>query len=81
MVTTAGILYVVFGTVLFFFWVYGIVSFYYDMKRQVIPLLRRYRSGDGDGGESGTAGDADADPDPGLDGEERLKQLYGDPDE
>jgi len=81
MVTTAGILYVVFGTVLFFFWVYGIVSFYYDMKRQVIPFLRRYRSGDANGGESGTAGDADPDPDPDFDGEERLKQLYGDPDE
>ncbi|MFW6320561.1 MAG: hypothetical protein ACOC0Z_01815 [Halohasta sp.] len=32
-------------TVLFFFWVYGIVSFGYDLKNKIIPGIRRYRAG------------------------------------
>jgi len=67
MVTTAGVLYVVFGTLLFFFWVYGIVSFYYDLKRQILPFLREHR-----GDEEPDAEERE------LDREERLKRLYGD---
>jgi len=67
MVTTAGVLYVVFGTLLFFFWVYGIVSFYYDLKRQILPFLREYRGDDEPDAE-------EREPDR----EERLKRLYGD---
>lgn len=43
MITTDGVLYLVIGTVLFFFWVYGIVSFVVDVKRQIIPWLRARR--------------------------------------
>ncbi len=31
--------------VLFFFWVYGIVSFAFDLKNRIIPGLLRYRRG------------------------------------
>ena len=30
---------------LFFFWVYGIVSFAFDLKNEIIPGLLRYRRG------------------------------------
>jgi hypothetical protein len=43
MVTTMGMIYMAFGTLLFGFWIYGIISFYYDMKRQVIPYLHARR--------------------------------------
>ena len=32
-------------TVLFFFWVYGIVSFVLDVKNKLIPGVQRYRRG------------------------------------
>ncbi|AHG01615.1 hypothetical protein HALLA_04240 (plasmid) [Halostagnicola larsenii XH-48] len=31
--------------VLFFFWIYGIVSFARDVKRRVIPGIKQYRRG------------------------------------
>lgn len=31
--------------VLFFFWVYGIVSFAFDLKRTILPGIVRYRRG------------------------------------
>lgn len=31
--------------VLFFFWVYGIVSFAFDLKNRIIPGLLQYRRG------------------------------------
>jgi len=33
------------GTVLFFFWMYGIVSFGLDMKNKVVPGVRQYWRG------------------------------------
>ena len=36
--TYAGIM-----TLLFFFWVYGIVSFGFDLKNKFVPAVRRYR--------------------------------------
>lgn len=41
MVTTTGWLYLVGGTVLFFFWAYGIVSFALDCKNVYLPALGR----------------------------------------
>ncbi|WP_135830408.1 hypothetical protein [Halorussus halobius] len=41
MVTTLGWLYLVGGTVLFFFWAYGIASFALDCKNTYLPALRR----------------------------------------
>lgn len=32
------------GTLLFFFWAYGIVSFVLDVKNYAVPALRRYRT-------------------------------------
>ncbi|CCQ33048.1 hypothetical protein HLRTI_001067 [Halorhabdus tiamatea SARL4B] len=32
-------------TILFFFWIYGIVSFALDVKNKIIPGLRAYRRG------------------------------------
>ncbi|MFP8956196.1 hypothetical protein ACLI4Y_05670 [Natrialbaceae archaeon A-CW3] len=32
-------------TILFFFWIYGIVSFVLDLKNKIIPGLRKYRRG------------------------------------
>jgi len=40
MVTTLGLLYLVGGTVLFFFWAYGIVSFVLDCKNTFLPAIR-----------------------------------------
>jgi hypothetical protein len=31
--------------VLFFFWIYGIISFVLDLKHKVIPGIRQYRRG------------------------------------
>ena len=31
--------------VLFFFWIYGIVSFVLDVKNKIIPGIRQYRRG------------------------------------
>lgn len=59
--------YFAFGTLLFFFWVYGIVSFVVDLRRQIIPWVRARWSDSGD-----DDGDAETD---------RLAELYGDPDD
>lgn len=40
LVYTAGVL------VLFFFWIYGIVTFVRDLKNYVIPAYRQYRRDD-----------------------------------
>lgn len=37
-----GWLYLAGGTVLFFFWVYGIVSFVLDCKNRYVPAARRF---------------------------------------
>ncbi|WP_440767073.1 hypothetical protein [Natronorubrum sp. DTA7] len=42
MVTTAGALFIISAVVLFFFWIYGIVSFYFDLRYQFIPAAREY---------------------------------------
>ncbi|WP_137288701.1 hypothetical protein [Natronorubrum halophilum] len=33
------------ATVLFFFWIYGIVSFALDVKCKIVPGIRQYRRG------------------------------------
>ncbi|WP_435154573.1 hypothetical protein [Haladaptatus sp. DFWS20] len=35
-----GLLYFGAGTLLFFFWAYGIVSFVLDLKKKIIPGIR-----------------------------------------
>lgn len=42
MVTTAGALFIVAAVVLFFFWIYGLVSFYFDLRYQFVPTAREY---------------------------------------
>lgn len=42
MVTTTGILFIVAAVVLFFFWIYGIVSFYFDLRYRFLPVVRAY---------------------------------------
>ncbi|WP_435177688.1 hypothetical protein [Halorussus sp. AFM4] len=42
MVTTMGWFYLVGGTVLFFFWAYGIVSFALDCKNKFLPAARTW---------------------------------------
>jgi len=54
------------GTVLFFFWVYGIVSFVLDVKNKFVPYLRRRRAADG----------ADEDDEDETDDLEKVEQLY-----
>jgi hypothetical protein len=61
-------LYFAFGTLLFFFWVYGIVSFVVDLRRQIIPWVRaRWRERRDEESEEAAT--------------ERLADLYGDPDD
>ena len=45
MVTEFGWLYLGGGTVLFFFWAYGLVSFGFDLKNKFVPLGRQYVRG------------------------------------
>lgn len=45
MVSDAVLLYFGGGTVLFFFWVYGIVSFAVDLRKKIIPGIRQYWQG------------------------------------
>jgi hypothetical protein len=45
MVSEAVLLYFGGGTLLFFFWIYGIVSFVFDIKNKIIPGIRQYRRG------------------------------------
>ncbi len=40
MVTELGWFYLGAGTLLFFFWAYGIVSFALDLKHKIIPGIR-----------------------------------------
>jgi len=42
MVTALGWFYLIGGTVLFFFWAYGIVSFVLDAKNKLLPAVRRW---------------------------------------
>ncbi|WP_332899659.1 hypothetical protein [Haladaptatus sp. CMSO5] len=44
MVTTAGWVYLAGGTLLFFFWAYGFVSFASDVKNRFLPALRQLRA-------------------------------------
>ena len=37
--------YFALGTLLFFFWAYGIVSFVLDVKNKLVPGVRRYVRG------------------------------------
>jgi len=46
-----ALLYVGAVVVLFFFWIYGIVSFGRDAKRYLVPAYRRWRRDDADGDE------------------------------
>jgi hypothetical protein len=45
MVSDAVLVYFGAGTLLFFFWVYGIVSFGLDLKNKIIPAIIQYRRG------------------------------------
>lgn len=45
MVTTAALVYIGAVTVLFFFWIYGIVSFILDIKNKIIPGTKQYLRG------------------------------------
>lgn len=45
MVSDAALMYFGAGTLLFFFWVYGIVSFGFDIKNKIIPGIKQYRRG------------------------------------
>ena len=37
--------YFALGTLLFFFWVYGIASFALDLKNEIVPGIRQYLRG------------------------------------
>ncbi|MFC6963599.1 hypothetical protein [Halocatena marina] len=45
MVADSLLVYFGAGTLLFFFWAYGIVSFALDMKNKIIPSVKQYRRG------------------------------------
>jgi len=45
MVTTFGWAYLVAGTLLFFFWAYGIVRFVMDVRSIYLPKARQYLRG------------------------------------
>lgn len=53
--------------VLFFFWVYGIVSFAFDLKNKILPGIVQYRRG---------RRKLKAEQDEEAEREEREKQLY-----
>lgn len=55
------------GTVLFFFWMYGIVSFAVDLKNKILPGWRQYRRGRKSAKEQNSAE---------SEREEKEKQLY-----
>lgn len=44
MITELAWFYVGGLTLLFFFWVYGIVSFARDVRRKLLPAIRQYRA-------------------------------------
>ncbi|MFC6733267.1 MULTISPECIES: hypothetical protein [unclassified Haladaptatus] len=64
--TTAGWFYLAGGTLLFFFWAYGIVSFARDLKNRFIPALLALR---------GQREESDADDQPAQHDDQR-QQLY-----
>lgn len=65
-------LYFLFGTVLFFFWIYGIISFIVDLRRKIIPWFRaRWKKKASE--PSGPDSDLELDPET-----EQLRELYGD---
>jgi hypothetical protein len=66
MVTTLGWFYLIGGTVLFFFWAYGIVSFVLDVKNTFLPAARRWLAA-----RRADAGEAESETDP----EETERQL------
>jgi len=45
MVSTPTLVYVSAVTILFFFWIYGIVSFILDIKNKIIPGAKQYLRG------------------------------------
>lgn len=55
------------GTLLFFFWVYGIAAFARDVRRRYLPAIRRFRAARR---ESKAAAEREAER------EERERQLY-----
>ncbi|WP_134670527.1 hypothetical protein [Halorussus marinus] len=67
MVTTFGWFYLVGGTVLFFFWAYGIVSFALDVKNKFVPAAKQWR-------DSRKRARADAEAE--AEREETERQLY-----
>lgn len=42
MVNALGLLYIAAVTLLFFFWVYGLVAFVRDSRQKYVPALKRY---------------------------------------
>lgn len=42
MPTTAGYLYIIAMSVLFFLWIYGAVSLYFDLRYRYLPWLRSW---------------------------------------
>lgn len=45
MVSAATLVYFGGGTLLFFFWAYGLVSFVLDLKNKIIPGIKQYLRG------------------------------------
>lgn len=41
MMTTQGAIFIVAVTILFFFWIYGIISFYFDLRYRFLPFVAR----------------------------------------
>lgn len=48
MPTLTGIVYIVAVTVLFFFWMYGLVSFYFDLRHRFLPRVYAWLRSDDD---------------------------------
>lgn len=48
MPTLTGFAYLAAVTILFFFWIYGIVSFYFDLRHRFLPRLYAWLRDDGD---------------------------------
>ncbi len=69
----SALLYFLIGTILFFFWIYGIVSFLVDIRRQVVPRIRaRWKT------NSSEPPRIDDEPNPET---EKLREMYGEPDD
>ena len=49
MVTTAGVAFIVAATLLFFLWIYGLVSLYFDLRYRYIPQFYSWLRRRGDG--------------------------------